>query len=206
MLRTWTFSLAVLAVAGLLCVGTTWAQSDTYFVTYYSHQHGTTDGHVRMTNPGYDAAKTLCADIYVFDAAEELIECCGCSLTADDMRLFDIDKDLTNNAFNGEVPSSGVIEVVSALPNLGASGCDPTGGNSLGNPQLDNIVPQQDLRAWAVHVQVPFTGKTTTTVSEEEFADAGTLNTNQLHFLEQTCFTNQSLGSGKGVCSCGTGK
>jgi hypothetical protein len=172
---------------------------DTYFVTYFSNAQGTTDATVRIDNPGVDSAKNLCADIYVFDAVEEQVECCGCLLTADDLRTFSVNNNLTHNPSSGAKPTSGVIKVVSAAPNQGAKGCDPTGGASLSGGFPNNIVPTPDVRAWATHIQSAPTG-----VTEEEFSDS-TLTQTELNNLQETCFGLRQLGSGKGVCTCGNG-
>src|SRR5580704_3126221 len=99
MLRTGNFKLYILlalAVVTVLGVSSAMAQSDTYQVTYYSNAHttGAPDGKVRIDNPGADNAANLCADIYVFDNTEEMLECCGCQLTPDGLRTFSINSDL----------------------------------------------------------------------------------------------------------------
>jgi len=215
MLRTGTFklySLALVALALMLLAGVASAQlpPDTFFVTYYSNAHnGDVDARVRMDNPGVDNAANLCADIYVFDNTEELQECCGCTLTPDDMRMLSIDRNLTANPPGRDTLTAGVIKVVSALPNPnGSAQCDPTGGDTLSKPTNDNIKPQADIRAWAVHLQTPFTvdSKSGTIVTtEEEFAGA-TLSQGELNNLQELCFGLQLNGSGRGVCSCGTGR
>jgi len=201
MSRTLIFSLAVLAIATVLCAGSAMAQipDDTYFVTYFSNAQGTPDATVRIDNPGVDSAKNLCADIYVFDAVEEQVECCGCLLTPNDLRSLSVNKALTAQPSNGIKPTNGVIKIVSAVPNSGTNGCDPTGGASLSGGFPNNIVPTPDLRAWATHIQVSPNG-----VTEEEFADS-TLTQTELNNLQETCFGLRQLGSGKGVCRCGFG-
>jgi len=201
MSRTWICTLAVLAIATVLCAGTAMAQipDDVYFVSYFSNAQGTVDSFVRIDNPGVDAGKNLCADIYVFDNTEEQLECCGCPLTPDDLRTISVNTGLTDNPSNGIKPRNGVIKIVAAAPNVGGAGCDPTGGASLLKGFKNNIVPTPDVRAWATHIQAAPAGTT-----EEEFQDA-TLTQAELNTLQQTCFTLRQLGSGKGVCQCGFG-
>ena len=201
MSRTWIYTLAVLAIATVLCAGTAMAQipDDVYFVNYYSNAHGALDQLVRIDNPGVDAGKNLCADIYVFDAVEEQVECCGCPLTPDDLRTISVNSGLTDQPSSGVKPANGVIKIVSAAPNSGANGCDPTGGSSLLKGFVNNIVPTPDVRAWATHIQTSPAGTT-----ESQFADS-TLTQAELNSLQETCFGLRQLGSGKGVCSCGFG-
>jgi hypothetical protein len=193
MLRTGNtkfYILAALAVVALLGVSSAVAQSfpDTYQVNYYSNAHttGAPDGKVRVDNPGTNNGTDLCADVYVFDNTEELIECCGCNLTPDGLRTFSINSALQNP--NAAHPSWGK--------------CDPTGGFSFTN-NSGNIAPTADLRAWATHIQnrgpsgaFPATA--------EEFQDS-TLATWELAYLQKACFGIRQLGSGRGVCHCGTG-
>jgi hypothetical protein len=215
MLRTGTskiFSPVCVVATLVLLAGMAFGQTltdDTYFVNYYSNAHNSagTDARVRIDNPGVDNAATLCADIYVFDNSEQMLECCGCTVTADDLRALSINSNLTANTVNKEVPTSGVIKIVSALENPnGKAVCDPTGGDTLTNPTKNDIVVQPDIRAWAVHLQEPFTGSSSIVSTEEEFADS-TLTQNELNNLQSTCEFGVLLpGSGKGVCTCGTGK
>ena len=204
MLRNLTIFIfaATLAVTLALCVGAT-AQGfpDTFAVTYYSNAHetGAPDGKLRVDNPGVDDGNNLCADVYVFDANEEMLECCGCLTTSDDLRTFSVNSDLTGNPTNGILPVVGVIKLLSAAPNTASGGCDPTGGASLrGFP--NNIKPTPDLRAWQTHIF--FTGRFLTT--ETEVQDA-TLSAGELTTLQRTCFGIRNLGSGRGICKCGSG-
>jgi hypothetical protein len=203
MSRTWIYTLAVLAIATVLCAGSAMAQipDDVYFVSYFSNAHGDfEDATVRIDNPGVDAGKNLCAYIYVFDNVEEQVECCGCLVTPDGLRTISVNNGLTDTPSSGPLhkPTNGVFKIVSGAPNFGGKGCDPTGGASLSGGFKNNIVPTPDVRAWATHIQA--NGGTT----EEEFADA-TLTQTELNGLQQTCFGLRQLGSGKGVCSCGFG-
>jgi hypothetical protein len=210
MLRTgnlkWYCLAALLAATLVLGAGTAAAQShpDTFWVTYYSNAHetGAPDGHLRLDNPGVDNSQSLCADVYVLDAEEELLECCGCSLSADDLRTFSINNDLTANTANGEVPVIGVIKVISAAPNPAPKfgQCDPTGGASFtGFP--NNIVPTPDIRGWATHIY--FTGRAF--LASDQTIQGATLSTWELDYLQKACFGIRALGSGRGVCKCGTG-
>ena len=214
MMRTGTlkfYILAALAVITVLGVSSAMAQSfpDTYYVNYYSNAHttGAPDGKVRIDNPGTNNGSDLCADVYVFDNTEELIECCGCKLTPDGLRTFSINNDLTANPSNGFLPSTGVIKVISATTNPNPAHpswgkCDPTGGFSFTN-QKGNIAPTPDLRAWATHIQNRGPSGSFPATAEE-FQDS-TLASWELAYLQKACFGIRQLGSGRGVCKCGTG-
>ena len=211
MLRISKLILLAVAIITLFAVSSAMAQSwpDTYQVNYYSNAHttGAPDGKVRIDNPGADNGSNLCADIYVFDNTEEMIECCGCQLTPDGLRTFSINSDLTGNPGNGFTPTTGVIKVISAVANPNAAHpswgqCDPTGGFSVTNTK-GNIAPTADLRAWALHIQNRGPSGSYPATSAQ-FADS-TLASWELAYDQEQCFLLRSLGSGRGVCKCGTG-
>jgi hypothetical protein len=212
MLKSGSFKfyvLAAVALVAVLGVSSAMAQSDTYQVSYYSNAHttGAPDGKVRITNPGTNNGSDLCADVYVFDNTEQLLECCGCRLTPDGLRTFSINADLTSNTANGQVLTTGVVKVISATLNPNPSHpswgqCDPTGGYSFTSGH-GNIAPTPDLRAWATHIQSRGPSGSYPATAEE-FQDS-TLAAWELAYLQKACFGIRQLGSGRGVCRCGTG-
>ncbi|HXZ79680.1 MAG TPA: hypothetical protein VEG30_07105 [Terriglobales bacterium] len=184
----------LLVVLGLVSFAS--AQStDTYWVNYYSNRAPSRtayDQTVRIINPGEQGTPlsahhgTVCADIYVFDANQEMTECCTCPITANGLLILSVNNDLTWNPLQGWPPApDGVIKIVSD----NQANCDPT-----------SPVPTPDLRAWATHLQNPGDQKLVTT--EDEFLGA-TLQADELSFLGQACSFVLFLGSGKGSCSCG---
>lgn len=210
------YGLTAIAVVLVMCAGSALAQigPDEYFVNYYSFAHttGAPDGKVRIDNPGLavttaDPDGTLCADVYVFDTQEEMTECCGCRVTADGLRTFSINTNLTGNpSVHGRVLHDGVIKLVSALPNPNPAyggQCDATGGGTrLTFP--NNIVPTADLRAWGQHVQHTNSDSSIYPTTEDAFQEA-TLTTTELNGLQETCTALWVFGSGTGRCTCGTG-
>jgi hypothetical protein len=191
-----------------------------YYVTYYANIGIAPHGSVHIVNPGtFDsypssaasAIGDLCAMIYVFNASEQMQECCGCLTTPDDLRTIPI-ANLTSNPVNGTPLTSGVIKLVSTEPNkvfynprtnVYTVGCDPTG--TVSTYVSANFVPESELRAWATHIQA--TSSTTGQVTEEEFADSQ-LSTSEEDFLTSTCagiIGSSGVGSGKGHCGCGSG-
>ncbi len=167
-----------------------------YSLNYYSNRNNAAgaDQTVRLINPGTTGTPTsadegrICADVYVFDSTQEMIECCHCPITANGLREFSVLNDLTQNPLTGfPAPNSGVIKVVS---DLGAN-CNET---------APVLVPE--LLGWGTHAQQPVLGTFVTT--EDEFKPAP-LTGDELLFLGQACSFVQYLGSGKGVCLCGAG-
>ena len=95
--------LPVLVVALLvLGIGSGVAMAqDVYKVNYFSNNvAGAPDGTVRIDNPGLTYGN-LCAMIYVFDADQQLSECCGCVETHNGLRTLSVKRDLTSNPLTG---------------------------------------------------------------------------------------------------------
>src|SRR6202030_2458626 len=128
--------LPVLAVALLvLGIGSGIAMGqDVYKLNYFSNNAAPApDATVRIDNPGLTYGN-LCAMIYVFDADQQLSECCGCVETHNGLRTLSVRTDLTSNPLTRIVSRNGVIKVVSAAVNN--SPCDPT----------SNVKPTANLR------------------------------------------------------------
>jgi len=185
--------LPVLVVALLvLGIGSGIAMAqDVYKVNYFSNADtaGAPDGTVRIDNPGLTYGN-LCAMIYVFAADQQLTECCGCLETHNGLRTLSINTNLTSNPLTGVFPVNGVIKVVSAAVNN--SPCDPT----------SNVTPRANLRVWATHIQNKVGAAYP--ITETESSDS-TLGATELANLQAQCAFIGILGTGQGVCSCGTG-
>jgi|ERR1035438_2538041 hypothetical protein len=212
---SWSSYTILTVVIVCLAVGVASAQTvdevtDAYQVTYYSNAKviGAPDGFVHIVNPGTSVTTinangkplngNLCADIYVLNNDQQVIECCGCTLTPDSERTLTININLLGNPINpGLVTPDGVIKVVSAAYNLPKSPfCDPTADRAP-------IVPTAAVRAWATHIQAQPTVPLYP-VTEEEFS-AAPLSDNELSNLEDQCSSIYTSGSGPGICNCGFG-
>jgi hypothetical protein len=185
-----TLSVA-LVIAGLVTIGAGIASAqDVYKLNYFSNNAGSApDATVRIDNPGLTYGN-LCAMVYVFDADQQLTECCGCVETHNGLRTLSVRRDLTSNPLTGVISSTGVIKIVSAAVNN--SPCDPT----------SNVKPTANLRAWVTHIQNAV--GTAWPITETEFSDS-TLGATELANLQAQCEFVNILGSGHGICSCGTG-
>jgi hypothetical protein len=185
--------LPVLVVALLvLGIGSGIAMAqDVYKVNYFSNADtaGAPDGTVRIDNPGLTYGN-LCAMIYVFAADQQLTECCGCLETHNGLRTLSINTNLTSNPLTGVFPVNGVIKVVSAA--VHDSPCDPT----------SDVIPRPNLRVWVTHIQNKVGAAYP--ITETESSDS-TLGATELANLQAQCAFIGILGTGQGVCSCGTG-
>lgn len=188
-------SLLVTA-AFVLAAGAASAQTDVYKLNYFANNAAPApDATVRIDNPGYTYGN-LCAMIYVFDQDQQLSECCGCLETHNGLRTLSVRTNLTSNPLTGVVSKAGVIKIVSAAVNN--SPCDPT----------SNVKPTMNLRAWGTHIQNLVVGPTALTtaypITETEYSDS-TLGATELANLQAQCAFVNILGSGQGICSCGSG-
>jgi len=183
--------LLVLCIAmALLAVGVASAQtySSDFKVDYFANANtaGAPDATVRMDNPG-TAGGGICADIFVFDSAEEMSECCSCYLSPDDLRTLSVNGDLTANPGNGVTVTGGVIKVLSTTY---VGSCPaPTGGLTL----------TYEVKGWTTHVQ-----NSTSTITETAMQDAD-LSSKEFNTLEWNCKSIHAVDSGRGICTCGTG-
>jgi hypothetical protein len=183
--------VVILVMAAQVC----FAQSgDVYQLNYYSNRNNSAsaDQFVRVVNPGVQGTPltsghgTICADFYVFDATQEMVECCSCRITANGLAELSVISDLTQNPLTGfPAPNSGVVKIVSD----NRQNCNETAP-----------VPTPLLLAWATHIQQPIMGTFVTT--EDQFQKSPLMD-GELAFLGQACAFVQYLGSGKGVCKCG---
>ena len=180
-----------LVIVGLVALGTGVASAqDVFRVNYFSNNIvAAPDATIRIDNPGLTYGN-LCAMIYVFDNDQQLTECCGCVETHNGLRTLSVRNNLTSNPLTGIRSANGVIKVVSATVN--DSPCDPT----------SNVSPKANLREWGTHIQNPVGGAFP--ITETEFSDS-TLGATELANLQAQCAFLNILGSGHGICSCGTG-
>jgi uncharacterized protein YjdB len=204
----WTSSspkVALIGTAGLaaaLASGSTTAEAALNGVTgsksltvqpnaltsYFTNGAGVPDTQVRVSNPGFSGS-TLCAMFYVFDQDQQMTECCGCTISPDGLRTLSVQKDLTANPLTGVQSTAGSITIVPADYNGAA--CDAS-----------SSTPDGLEVAWATHLYG--TDQPQATVSETSFSKL-TLGSTLSAALQAQCTFVQQLGSGKGICQCGTG-
>lgn len=183
--------LAVVLVGLVIASAGVASAQDVFKINYFANNFvaGAPDGTVRIDNPGLTYGN-LCAMIYVFAADQQLAECCGCVETHNGLRTLSVTRDLTSNTLTGVALPNGVVKVVSAAVNN--SPCDPTA----------NVTPKANLRVWVTHIQNPVNGAYP--ITETESSDS-TLGATELANLQAQCAFIHVLGSGFGICSCGTG-
>jgi hypothetical protein len=188
--------LSLLAVALVLGAGTAVAQDYPYDIGYFANANasGAPSAHLRLSNDGAysadDDPEPLCANIYVFDNAEEMKECCSCEITANGYLDLSVNSNLLSNILDhGTKPTRGIIkELSSPVPTSGV--CSPTSYElALG------------IKGWLTHVEKGATSGTFS-ITETPLTDSYISEEEFIVNLEETCYFVQSLGTGTGVCSC----
>lgn len=188
-LRTALFT-AILAFCAIAFLPLSAKAQDVFAVTHFDTNNG--DGTLRTVNPTTNSFGFVCEMLYVFDAHEELQECCGCRVTNNGLRVQSTISDLTSDPLTGpNTPlKAGVLKMVFARPNYT--------GNPWGacNPAVSYLL-LPTLRAWETHTY-------SNGVTETQLTDAP-LGTDELNALVKTCAFIHTNGSGSGICKCGVG-
>jgi hypothetical protein len=156
---------------------------------------GAGDNFVRLINPTA-ANGTLCAMIYVFDDDQEPGECCGCPITPDGLLSLSVRNQLTAN---WEVTSndfeSGVLKIVSAVPNGGTSpaahgGCDPSVAYTQTPALVGSILRTESVAG-------------VTSLTETNMFEEGAPDATEATLLINECAFFVAHGTGRGICNCG---
>jgi len=157
--------------------------------TYFSSAPTSFDTTIRVTNPGESGAD-LCAMIYVFNQNQQLAECCGCQVSLNGLRTLSLHKDLISNSLTGVQLDAGSLFLATSDYNSNPS-CTPS-----------SFTPTGMSIAWATHLQ--YESLNSAIVSETEFSRAP-LPARLASALQAQCAFIEQLGSGRGICTCGTG-
>ena len=194
------------------------AQDGTYQVRYIANL-SIGDSFVNLTNAGTldgrAPAGNICANVYTFDPAEELISCCACPITPNGLVSLSARNDLISNTLTPGVPTSITVKLVSSAvfgvgvaagANISASSCDASavGSGVIGPPNTGNIITR-GMRAWATTLHLnssvlPAPGVYQQTETPFSVAE---LSPSELLKLTSFCGFIQAIGSGFGICrSC----
>jgi hypothetical protein len=146
------------------------------------------DSTIRVTNPAI-TGQDLCTMVYVFDQDQQMSECCGCTISQDGLLTLSLNKNLLANPLTGVKSKSGTVLMVAA-DKASNTGCDPT-----------SATPAGMVIAWATHLPQSASGLMS---SSEEPLSNSPLSPTLSSALQAQCSFVQQLGSGQGICSCGS--
>ncbi len=194
--------LLVLALATLLISTVAFAQAPDSFQINYASNLNIGDSVINLTNAGTvngaDPAGRICANVYTFDPAEELISCCACLVTPNGLDSLSAQTDLISNTLTPGVPTSIVVKLIATLPIAGTC--------NAGNGGIPFLGPQfaSGLRAWETTLHNNAAAGAYQ-LTENVFQDA-TLSLTEDIKVTSYCNFIQSDGSGYGICkSCAVG-
>ena len=185
--------LRVQLVLAALAFSTIAFADDTFQVRYASNLN-IGDSVINLTNTGATVSggvsQSLCANVYVFDPAEELAACCTCDITPNALQSISVRGSLTSNPLTPAIPTSVVIKLVASTGSCNASSVTAVA---------------HGLQAWGTTIHALPTTPVSYGVTETPFAYSD-LSAAELTHLTTFCGFIQANGSGFGICSgCSTG-
>lgn len=149
-----------------------------------------------LAGPGLGGAVgNLCVNAYAFDQNEEMISCCSCLVTPDQVRTLGVNRDITSNTATGVVPSSVTVKLLAT-----EAGGDGTGTNCTSSAASVSMAPAAPgLVAFGTTLHAQGSGYVTT---ETPFTPAS-LSTSESSSLALGCGRIIGNLSGFGICgSC----
>jgi len=208
-----TLKLLTLTAVATLASVAAFAQNpitaDSPYQVRYASNLNIGDSVVNISNTGANGAGVgsgtsasvtgaLCANVYVYNADEEIITCCSCPVTPNGLVSLSAQRDLISNPLTPAIPTSIVIKLVATAP-VGGS-CN----NSAGAIATATTVP--GMVAWGTTLHANTSAAAGTYgVTETAFTPA-TLSAGEIARLQNNCGFILAQGSGFGVCaSCRLG-
>jgi hypothetical protein len=220
----------LLVVLGLLLLVSmpTWAQlivddgvggslTGFYFVDYYSNNinplaadqvirainvgvYGTPLTSIGQTGPG-PGTGDICQNVYVFDNNQEMISCCACRLTPNELSSTAVGAQLTNHALTGTAPVAGVVKIIFTQPQAGVPGGCRAETAIIGAGTIAD-----SAAVFGTHLQAEPPASTTSLLVTETEKLPQVLSAFEAGFLPNACSFVRYLGSGApGTCSCTAG-
>jgi len=150
----------------------------------------------------------ICVNVYAFSQDEEMVSCCSCYLTPDQVAHLGVFADIVNNPTHPFIggANSLTIKLLATLDGTGgtagASGCN----NSAANVNASGTVLVNGLVAFGttLHVSPPVDVTNPLAVTETPFIPA-TLSSGELASLGARCTSIIGNLSGYGICGSFTG-
>ena len=177
MLVSLSFSVAALAQQ----VG-----PDDAFQVRYAANLAVGDSVVNITNTGTSGGN-VCANLYTFDPAEELVSCCTCTITPNALQSLSVLRSLISNTLTAAVPTAVVIKMVASS----GSTCNAA---SVAPDSLAS-----GMRAWGTTIHQLPTPAPSYGITETAFLNAGLVPAELAH-ITSFCGFIQAIGGGYGIC------
>jgi hypothetical protein len=151
-----------------------------------------------LLGPGFGgAAGNTCVNVYAFDPAEELIACCSCLLTPNQVVNLGVNANLTIKTQTGVAPASVTIKLLNTL--AGSTGTSTDCTNSAASAGGAGFPIVSGLVAYGTTPQ-SVNGGATYNVVEHPFIPA-TLSGGELSSITGRCASIIGNASGYGICT-----
>jgi hypothetical protein len=165
--------------------------ADAPFQVRYASNLNIGDSVVNITNDGASGG-SICANLYTFDPAEELVSCCTCVVTPNALVSLSVIQSLTSNPLTPAIPTSVVIKLLSTT----------TGTCNASTEGI--LVP--GLLAWGTTLHLNTSTAAPTYYGTETAFSPGSLSAAEYAHITAFCGFIQANGSGFGICKgCATG-
>jgi hypothetical protein len=136
---------------------------------------------------------SICANVFAFDPAEELLACCSCPVTPDGLVSLSAQKDLLANALYATTPTSISITLVATIPV--ANSC----ANAASTVNTAALAP--GLTAWSTTLHSNTSTSAKALVGTEVPFTPATMSPGELGRLAQVCAFAQQQGTNFGMCN-----
>jgi hypothetical protein len=221
-LRNVTLAILVLSMVAL---AQTSATLDGQFQVRYFANLTLGESYIDIVNTGANGASlvgpgvggntgNICANVYAFDIGEELISCCSCLITPNQVVSLRVNADVLAKPTHVFTGSSLTVKLLASLAGAGgtAGNCNQSTflAQNTGAPNSANLIVN-GMAAWATTLHnMTLVGPpvAVTTVLTETAFTPSTLSNAELASLTNRCQNIVGNGSTFGVCpvaACGAG-
>jgi hypothetical protein len=159
-----------------------------------------------LNGPGYGLQTgNICVNVYALDPGEELVSCCSCLITPDQMVHLGVISDLLSNTANGLKPTSVMIKLVETLAGAATTGTSCTQSAAIAGGAAFPIATSGGMVAFGTTVHPGDATLDFFVTTETRFTPA-TLSAGELASLTGRCTAILGDLSGTGICnSCHSG-
>ena len=205
-------------LAALVCAMVAFAQTpitaDWPFQVRYAANLAAGESYINIVNtgangapllgPGFGgAAGNICVNVYAFSPDEQLISCCSCFVTPNQVVNLGVNRDLTIKTLTGIVPPSVTVKLLNTLAGANGTSGSSACNNSAAQVGSANLPIAIGMAAWGTTLHAAPGGVFATT--ETPFTPA-TLSAGELASITGRCAAILGNGSGFGQClSCRLG-
>ena len=215
-----TLASAAVTFAQTTALPGTQVSSDSAYQFRYFSNLEIGDSFINISNSGASGADptaagtsanvtgAICANVYVFDPAEELVSCCSCPVTPNGLVSLSAQRDLISNPLTAGTPTSIVVKLLATVPVGGTCRNSAAGvaATSSGRNATPTVTLASGMGAWGTTLHANTSAAAGTYAMTEAEFKPQPLSTGELNRLGTLCSFAAANGSGFGICnSCRLG-